>query len=114
MFEAMLRTGRLSKPLGAAGGHDRPARAACPAVRRVAGDSYLWDWPPGDMDWWSLRLTAERHLAPSAIRAHQWTLLLFSGFLADGRYGWAMACEEEFGPVGSRRRSTMSRTSSRT
>lgn len=49
------------------------------------------------MDEWSLSLTSEKHLAPSTIRNYQMELRLFSEFLVDGRYGWAVACEEAFG-----------------
>jgi integrase/recombinase XerC len=69
-------------------------------VRRFgefAGE-YPWAWSPGHMDEWSLHLTAEEHLAPSTIRAYQCTLRQFTEFLVDGRYGWAGACEEAFGP----------------
>jgi len=47
---------------------------------------------------WTLSLTAEQHLAPSTIRGYQTDLRLFSEYLTDGRYGWAVACEEAFGP----------------
>ena len=50
------------------------------------------------MDEWTLSLTGERHLAPSTIRGYQTDLRLFSEYLTDGRYGWAVACEKEFGP----------------
>jgi integrase/recombinase XerC len=47
----------------------------------------------------SLSLTGERHLAPSTIRSYQCDLRLFTEFLTDNaRYGWASACEQEFGP----------------
>ena len=42
--------------------------------------------------------TAELHLAPSTIRSYRCTLRLFTEFLTDGRYGWAVACEQAFGP----------------
>jgi site-specific recombinase XerD len=61
-------------------------------------EDYPWAWSPRHMDEWSLHLTAERHLAPSTIRNYQCTLRLFSEFLIDGRYGWVVACEREFGP----------------
>jgi integrase/recombinase XerC len=69
-------------------------------VRRFgefAGE-YPWAWSPGHMDEWSLHLTAEEHLAPSTIRAYQCSLRQFTEFLVDGRYGWAAACEDAFGP----------------
>ena len=59
---------------------------------------YPWARSPAHMDEWSLHLTAEEHLAPSTIRAYQCTLRQFTEFLVDGRYGWATACEREFGP----------------
>ena len=68
-------------------------------------NEYPWAWSPGHMDEWSLSLTAERHLAPSTIRSYQCTLRQFTEFLIDGRYGWAAACEEAFGPGSIRWRS---------
>ena len=61
-------------------------------------NEYPWAWSPGHMDEWSLQLTAEQHLAPSTIRSYQCSLRLFTEFLTDGRYGWAVACEQAFGP----------------
>src|SRR6266480_6983746 len=61
-------------------------------------NEYPWAWSPGHMDEWSLHLTAEQHLAPSTIRSYQCSLRLFTEFLVDGRYGWAVACEQAFGP----------------
>ena len=43
-------------------------------------------------------LTGEKRLAPSTIRGYQTDLRLFSEYVCDGRYGWAVACEREFGP----------------
>lgn len=61
-------------------------------------NDYPWGWTPGHMDEWSLSLTAELHLAASTIRSYQCTIRQFTEFLIDGRYGWAVACEREFGP----------------
>ncbi len=61
-------------------------------------NEYPWPWSPGHVDEWSLLLTAERHLAPSTIRSYQCSLRMFTESLTDGRYGWAVACEQEFGP----------------
>jgi integrase/recombinase XerC len=61
-------------------------------------NEYPWRWTPAHVDEWSLSLTGERHLAPATIRAYQGTLRIFTEFLCDGRYGWAVACEQEFGP----------------
>ena len=60
-------------------------------------DEFPWNWTPAHVDEWSLSLTSEKHLAPSTIRNYQMELRLFSEFLVDGRYGWAVACEEAFG-----------------
>jgi len=61
-------------------------------------NEYPWRWTPAHVDDWSMSLTGERHLAPATIRAYQRTLRIFNEFLCDGRYGWAVACEQEFGP----------------
>ena len=53
--------------------------------------------PQDAVDEWSMWLTSEKHLAPSTIRSYQGSLRLFSEFLIDGRYGWAVACEDAFG-----------------
>src|SRR5664279_332048 len=68
-------------------------------VRRFQGftNEFPWQWGPKDVDEWTLTLTSEKHLAPSTIRGYQTDLRLFSEYLTDGRYGWAVACEEAFG-----------------
>ena len=69
-------------------------------VRRFIAftNEYPWKWGPAHVEEWTLSLTGEKHLAPSTIRGYQTDLRLFSEYLCDGRYGWAAACEEEFGP----------------
>ena len=57
-----------------------------------------WNWGPGHVEDWTLTLAGERHLAPSTVRGYQTELRLFSEYVCDGRYGWAAACEEMFGP----------------
>src|SRR6266536_2887784 len=59
---------------------------------------YPWQWGPAHVDEWIQSLTGERHLAASTIRNYQTELRLFSEYICDGRYGWALACEREFGP----------------
>jgi integrase/recombinase XerC len=62
-------------------------------------NEYPWRWTPAHVDEWSLSLIGERHLAHSTIRSYQCDLRLFTEFLTDNaRYGWASACEREFGP----------------
>ena len=60
-------------------------------------NEYPWNWGPGDVDDWTQTLTSERQLAPSTIRGYQTDLRLFSEYLTDGRYGWAVECEKAFG-----------------
>jgi integrase/recombinase XerC len=98
MFEAMLSGWRAQQTARGLRGDTIGPRERL--VRRFGEftSEYPWGWLPGHMDEWSLHLTAERHLAPSTIRAYQCMLRLFSEYLCDGRYGWAVACEQEFGP----------------
>jgi len=60
-------------------------------------NEYPWNWEPSHVDEWTQSLTAERHLAPSTIRGYQTDLRLFSEYLTDGHYGWAVECEKAFG-----------------
>jgi site-specific recombinase XerD len=60
-------------------------------------NEYPWNWGPGDVDEWTQSLTSERQLAPSTVRGYQTDLRLFSEYLSDGRYGWAVECEKAFG-----------------
>ena len=98
MVEAMLRGWRAQQM--ARGLREDTVAPRERLVRRFLEftNEYPWAWSPGHMDEWSLSLTAEQHLAPSTIRSYQCTLRQFSEFLIDGRYGWAVACEQAFGP----------------
>ncbi len=98
MVEAMLRGWRAQQ---AARGLREDTRGKRERLVRRFGEftsEYPWAWSAGHVDEWSLHLTAEEHLAPSTIRAYQGCLRQFSEFLTDARYGWAVACEREFGP----------------
>ncbi len=97
MVEAMLRGWRAQQ--AARGLQQGTIEARERLVRRFLAfaDDYPWQWGPAHVDEWSLSLTAEQHLAPSTIRGYQTGLRLFSDYLTDGRYGWAVACEEAFG-----------------
>src|ERR1039457_1515538 len=97
MVEAMLRGWRAQQMA-------RGLREDTVVPRERLGGRFLevpseerWAWSRGPMDGWSLSLTAEQHLAPSTIRSYQCTLRQFIEFLIDGRYGWAVACEQAFG-----------------
>jgi hypothetical protein len=43
-------------------------------------NEFPWQWTPGHVDEWPAGLTGERHLAPSAIRAYQGDVRLFTEF----------------------------------
>jgi site-specific recombinase XerD len=60
-------------------------------------NEYPWNWAPSHVDEWTQSLTGESRLAPSTIRGYQTDLRLFSEYLTDGRYGWAVECEKAFG-----------------
>ncbi|WP_371665809.1 tyrosine-type recombinase/integrase [Streptomyces sp. NBC_01241] len=63
----------------------------------VYTNEYPWLWTPAHMDEWSATLTTEKGLAPSTVRGYQGTLRLFSEYIIDPRYSWALVCEERFG-----------------
>jgi len=97
MVEAMLRGWRAQQ--AARGLQQATIEPRERLVRRFlafAGE-YPWQWGPAQVDEWSLSLMAEQQLAPSTIRGYQTDLRLFSDYLTDGRYGWAVACEAAFG-----------------
>jgi len=97
MFEAMLRGWRAQQ--AARGLQPVTIEAREKLVRRFLEftNAYPWQWTPGDVDDWTLSLTSEKHLAPSSIRGYQTDLRLFSEYVTDGRYGWAVECEKAVG-----------------
>ncbi|WP_308440497.1 tyrosine-type recombinase/integrase [Virgisporangium aurantiacum] len=98
MVEAMLRGWRAQQTARGLREETIAERERLVRQFQVFTNEYPWRWTPAHVDEWSLSLTGERHLAPATVRAYQGTLRIFSEFLCDGRYGWAVACEEEFGP----------------
>ena len=98
MLEAMLAGWRAQQT--ARGLRERTIAPRERLMRRFLEftGEYPWQWGPAQVDEWTQSLTGERHLAPSTIRGYQTDLRLFTEYLCDGRYGWAVACEEEFGP----------------
>ncbi|GLY92524.1 tyrosine-type recombinase/integrase [Actinoallomurus iriomotensis] len=97
MFEAMLRGRRAQQT---ARGLKEDTISARERLMRRFGEftnDYPWAWSSGQVDEWSLHLTAEQQLAPSTIRSYQCSLRLFSEYLTDARYGWVTECEREFG-----------------
>ncbi len=97
MFEAMVRGWRAQQT--ARGLQQGTIEAREKLVRRFLEytNAYPWQWTPGDVDDWTVSLTSEKHLAPSTIRGYQTDLRLFSEYVIDGRYGWAVECEKAFG-----------------
>jgi integrase/recombinase XerC len=57
---------------------------------------YPWRWGPGDIEEWSVSLRSAGR-SRTTIRAYQNAVAMFCDFACDGRYGWAMECEERFG-----------------
>ncbi|WP_243719721.1 tyrosine-type recombinase/integrase [Actinomadura sp. KC06] len=98
MVEAMLRGWRAQQVARGLGEETVRKREGLVRGFMAFANEFPWAWSPGHLDEWSLHLTSERHLAPSTIRNYQGTLRLFNEYLIDGRYGWAVACEREFGP----------------
>lgn len=97
MVEAMLNGWRAQQSA-----RGLQARTMAPRERLVRRfleftNEYPWNWGPSHVEEWTASLTAERHLAPATIRGYQTDLRLFSEYLTDSRYGWASACESEFG-----------------
>ncbi|MBS2966665.1 tyrosine-type recombinase/integrase [Actinocrinis puniceicyclus] len=97
MFEAMLRGWCAQQT--ARGLQQATIEAREKLVRRFLEftNAYPWQWTPGDVDEWTVSLTSEKHLAPSTIRGYQTDLRLFSEYVTDGRYGWAVECDKAFG-----------------
>jgi site-specific recombinase XerD len=97
MFEAMLRGWRAQQT--ARGLQEDTIEARERLVRRFTEftNEYPWQWGPAHLDEWTVWLTSEQRLAPATIRGYQTDLRLFSEYLVDGRYGWAVECEREFG-----------------
>jgi integrase/recombinase XerC len=92
MVEAMLRGWRAQQ--SARGLRERTIEARERLVRRFLAftNEYPWQWTPAHVDDWTLTLTAEHHLASATIRGYQTELRMFSEYLTDARYGWAVAC----------------------
>lgn len=59
-------------------------------------DEYPWRWGPADIEEWSVSLRSAGR-SRTTIRAYQNAVALFCDFACDGRYGWAVECEERFG-----------------
>jgi site-specific recombinase XerD len=96
MVEAMLQGWRAQQ--AARGLQEDTILSRERLVRRFLEftNEYPWNWGPSHVDEWTQSLTSESHLAPSTIRCYQTDLRLFSEYLTDGRYGWAVECEKAF------------------
>lgn len=97
MVEAMLRGFRAQQTARGLRGEGITRREQVVKRFMAFTNDYPWSWSAGQVDEWSLSLTAEHHLAPSTIRQYQCHLRLFSEYLTDPRYGWVRTCEKEFG-----------------
>lgn len=97
VFEAMLdgwRAQQTSRYLNSATIHQRTEQ-----VRRFQRwtNDYPWVWKAADVEEWTTAAIGERHLAHSTVGHYHTTLRLFMEFICDGRYGWAVECEDRFG-----------------
>jgi integrase/recombinase XerC len=97
MVEAMLSGWRAQQSARGLRANTSQPRERLVRGFQVFTNEFPWQWGPSNVDEWTLSLTSERHLAPSTIRGYQSVLRLFSEYLTDARYGWAVACEEAFG-----------------
>lgn len=97
MFEAMLHGWRAQQT--ARGLREDTIAPRERLVRRFVAftNEFPWTWLPGQVEEWTVSLTAEAHLAASTVRGYQTELRLFSEYLTDARYGWGPACQEAFG-----------------
>jgi integrase/recombinase XerC len=97
MVEAMLRGWRAQQT--ARGLQEDTIAARERLVRRFVAftNEFPWKWGPGHVEEWTVSLMSEHRLSPSTIRGYQTELRLFSDYLTDGRYGWAVECQEAFG-----------------
>ncbi|MDQ1414073.1 MAG: integrase/recombinase XerD [Acidimicrobiaceae bacterium] len=69
-------------------------------VRRFADftGQYPWQWTAAELEAFTSDLVSGgRPLAHSTVRSYQVTLRLFCEFITDGRYGWAVECDQAFG-----------------
>jgi integrase len=69
-------------------------------VRAFVGhvDRFPWEWRASDVDECFEDLGSRpQRLARSTLRAYQWRLKGFSGYVCDRRYPWTVICEREFG-----------------
>ena len=57
---------------------------------------YPWQWGLVDIEQWSVSLRSAGR-SGSTIRAYQNAVAMFCDFACDGRYGWALECEQRFG-----------------
>ncbi len=97
MLEAMLRGWRAQQTARALREDTIAARERVVRGFVAFTNDYPWVWQPAHVDEWMTWLTSERRLAHSTLRSYQGALRQFSEFLVDGRYGWAVECEAQFG-----------------
>lgn len=71
-------------------------------LRRFAQftDSYPWAWTVGDVEDFTVSLTAGRgRLAIGTVRGYHLTLRMFCDYVTDARYEWLVECRDRFGQV---------------
>ncbi len=60
-------------------------------------DAFPWAWSPQMVDEWMGDLRSVRGLRRSTLRNYQGTVRSFCDFVTNPAYGWADACQEQFG-----------------
>lgn len=96
VFEAILAGWRLQQESRLLAALTVDSRDKTLRRFQVFTGDYPWRWGPGDIEEWSVSLrTAGR--SRTTIRAYQNAVAMFCDFACDGRYGWALECEERFG-----------------
>ena len=96
VFDGMLagwRTQQQSRLLSPATVKDRERLIR--RFQRFTND-YPWKWAPDDVEAWSSSMMSDKR-ARSTVRNYQIVLGLFMAYITDGRYRWAVECEERFG-----------------
>jgi site-specific recombinase XerD len=97
MVEAMMRGWRAQQTARGLKADTIEAREQLVRRFMAFSNEYPWNWSPSHVDEWSLHMVSEQQLAPSTVRAYQGPLRLFTEYLTDGRYGWVIECENQFG-----------------
>ena len=96
VFEAMLAGWRLQQESRLLAGPTVDSRDKTLRRFQAFTGEYPWEWGPGAIEQWTVALRSAGR-SRSTIRAYQNAVAMFCDFACDGRYGWALECEQRFG-----------------